>query len=191
MGHREALLDGAVRCIREKGYARTTARDIVAASGTNLGSIGYHYGSTEALLNAAVLAAIGEFGATLAQAMTAEDDPDAGMLERFERYWTRVLEAFAANRQVWLASFDLFMLLDRVPEVRTALAQGLGDGRTVWAALLHGIDADREPRAAFTVGALHQALLTGILVQWLVDPEHAPTGRDLADGLRRLAADAR
>ena len=37
-------------CLREKGYAHTTARDIVAASSTNLASIGYHYGSTKALL---------------------------------------------------------------------------------------------------------------------------------------------
>jgi AcrR family transcriptional regulator len=69
MGHREDLLAGAVRCLREKGYSRTTARAIVAASGTNLGSIGYHYGSTEALLNAAVMQAIDEFGTELAHAM--------------------------------------------------------------------------------------------------------------------------
>ncbi len=62
MSHREDLLDGAVRCLREKGYAQTTARDIVAASGTNLASIGYHYGSTKALLNAAVRRAMDDFG---------------------------------------------------------------------------------------------------------------------------------
>ena len=54
MGHREALLDGARRCLLERGYARTTARDLVAASGTNLASIGYHFGSKEALLNGAM-----------------------------------------------------------------------------------------------------------------------------------------
>src|SRR6478672_3691791 len=69
MGHREDLLAGAVRCLREKGYAHTTARDIVAASGTNLASIGYHYGSTKALLNAAVLAAMDEFGEEMARAI--------------------------------------------------------------------------------------------------------------------------
>ena len=42
MSHKEDLLAGAVACLREKGYAHTTARDIVAASGTNLASIGYH-----------------------------------------------------------------------------------------------------------------------------------------------------
>jgi AcrR family transcriptional regulator len=51
MGHREALLAGARRCLLERGYARTTARDLVAASDTNLASIGYHFGSNEALLN--------------------------------------------------------------------------------------------------------------------------------------------
>ena len=69
MSHKEDLLAGAVACLREKGYAHTTARDIVAASGTNLASIGYHYGSTKALLNAAVLQALEEFGEQMAQAM--------------------------------------------------------------------------------------------------------------------------
>ena len=74
VSHREDLLAGAVACLREKGYAHTTARDIVAASGTNLASIGYHYGSTKALLNAAVLQALDEFGEQMAQAMKADDE---------------------------------------------------------------------------------------------------------------------
>ncbi len=86
MGHREDLLAGAVRCLREKGYAHTTARDIVAASGTNLASIGYHYGSTRALLNTAVLAAMDEFGEEMARAI-GEPDPGQSALERFERAW--------------------------------------------------------------------------------------------------------
>jgi AcrR family transcriptional regulator len=99
MGHRDDLLAGAVRCLREKGYAHTTARDIVAASGTNLGSIGYHYGSTEALLNAAVMKAIGDFGDDLGQTMATAVDPRATPLDRFEQYWRLVLETFSANRQ--------------------------------------------------------------------------------------------
>ena len=71
MGHREDLLAGAKKALLEKGYARTTARDIVAASGTNLGSIGYHYGSTEALMNAAMLSAIEEWGDAFGAALAA------------------------------------------------------------------------------------------------------------------------
>src|SRR3989442_906316 len=61
MGHREDLLTAARRLLEEKGYARTTARDLVAASGTNLASIGYHFGSKEALLNEAIGEAVAEW----------------------------------------------------------------------------------------------------------------------------------
>ena len=102
MSHREDLLAGAVRCLRERGYAHTTARDIVAASGTNLASIGYHYGSTKALLNAAVLAAMDDFGGEMARAI-GEPDPGQSALERFEQFWTRVIDSFRTSSQVWLS----------------------------------------------------------------------------------------
>jgi hypothetical protein len=49
-------------------------RDIVAASGTNLASIGCHYGSVWALLNAAVLAAIQEWADRLTRTTTTAID---------------------------------------------------------------------------------------------------------------------
>jgi AcrR family transcriptional regulator len=189
MGHREDLLAGAVACLRAKGYARTTARDIVAASGTNLGSIGYHYGSLEALLNAAVLAAIDEWGAQLSAAMAAGIDPAAPFPRRFEQYWAAVLGSFDAYRQVWAATFDLFVVGERVPEIRDAIGAGLQDGRLASAQLLHGIDPEAEPAKAQAVGSVHQALLSGVLVQWLTDPDRAPSASDLAGGLRVIAED--
>ena len=62
MGNREALLAGAKRCLIEKGYARTTARDIAAASGVSLAAIGYHFGSKDALMNQAIYEFVGEWG---------------------------------------------------------------------------------------------------------------------------------
>src|SRR2546430_13970273 len=53
--HRDQLIKGAMKCLQTKGYARTTARDIAAASEANLASIGYHFGSKEALLNEAMI----------------------------------------------------------------------------------------------------------------------------------------
>src|SRR5687767_6688051 len=55
ISHREDLIEGAIKCLRTKGYARTTARDIAAASGAGLASIGYHFGSKDALLAKALL----------------------------------------------------------------------------------------------------------------------------------------
>jgi AcrR family transcriptional regulator len=49
-GHGEALREAARELVRTKGLSRTTARDLVSASGTNLRSIGYHFGSKDALM---------------------------------------------------------------------------------------------------------------------------------------------
>ena len=190
MGHREDLLAGAVRCLREKGYARTTARDIVAASGANLGSIGYHYGSTEALLNAAVLQAVDEWGTQLGQAMAAGIDPAASFPQRFEQYWTAIIESFGEYREVWRATFDLFQAADRSAQIHQALAEGLQDGRMAWATLLHGIDPETDPARAQAVGSLHQALLSGLLVQWLIDPDRAPSAAELTVALLAITEDA-
>ena len=188
MGHREDLLAGAVRCLREKGYGRTTARDIVAASGTNLASIGYHYGSTQALLNAAVFQAMEDFGAEIGQVMSADAGLAGPVLERFERFWTRVIDSFRADPEVWAATFDVFSAAQRDPEIRAAVAQGLDDGRALWARAIYGLDPDGDDQGtARGVGSLHQALLSGVLVQWLIDPGRAPSAADLAAALQAIA----
>jgi AcrR family transcriptional regulator len=194
VGHREDLLTGAVRCLREKGYARTTARDIVAASGANLASIGYHYGSTRALLNAAVFQAMADFGTEIQQVLSAEASRGGSALERIERFWAHVIDSFRANPELWLATFDVFGVAQRDPEIRAVVADGLDDGRALWARALYGLDADRDDQGvARAVGSLHQALFSGVLTQWLIDPDRAPSATDLAAALqaitRQLATD--
>jgi AcrR family transcriptional regulator len=200
MSHREDLLAGAVRCLREKGYARTTARDIVAASGTNLASIGYHYGSTQALMNAAVIQAMDEFGTQIAQAIGygpggTGPDAEATMIERFERFWAHAIGSFQADAEVWMATFDAFSVAQRNPEVRTALADGIEDGRLLWAKALYGPDPldgpdalDAGPGATRAIGSVFQALISGVLVQWLLDPARAPSAAELATALSAIGA---
>jgi AcrR family transcriptional regulator len=188
MGHREDLLAGAVRCLREKGYARTTARDIVAASGTNLASIGYHYGSTQALLNAAVFQVMEDFGAEIRQAMGADGGPGGPAPERFHRFWAHVIDSFRTNPEVWRATFDVFGAAQHDPQIRAGVAQGLEDGRSLWASALYGLEPDGDDHGvARAVGSLHQALLSGVLIQWLIDPDRAPAAADLAAALQAIA----
>jgi len=186
MGHREDLLAGAKRCLYERGYAHTTARDIVAASGTNLASIGYHFGSMEALLNAAMLAVIEDWGDELAHYLAADIDPAASQLERFESTWTRVIASFTTHRQMWIATFEALAQAERSPKVRAFLGDALQEGREGLAALFQNIDAAADPQAAHAVGSFYQALLSGVWVQWLIDPERAPSGRDMAQALQLI-----
>jgi AcrR family transcriptional regulator len=182
VGHREDLLAGAKQCLYEKGYARTTARDIVAASGTNLASIGYHYGSKEALLNAALFEAIGEWG-DQAETAISGDDP----VERFAQFFGQILDSVPERRHIWQATFDMFGQIDRLPQAREMIAMGLGEARKQWAALLAGIDPETQPEQAAAVGSIFQALLSGLLVQALVDPDRTPTAEQLTEGMRTIA----
>ncbi len=186
MGHREDLLAGAKRCLYERGYAHTTARDIVAASGTNLASIGYHFGSMEALLNAAMLAAIEDWGTEIEHALVTDIDPAATQIERFELLWTRVIASFSTHRQLWIATFEATAQAERSPEVRAFLGDALQEGRQGLAALFQNIDATADPQTAHMVGSFYQALLSGVWVQWLIDPERAPSGRDMARALQLI-----
>jgi len=186
MGHREDLLKGAKRCLYERGYAHTTARDIVAASGTNLASIGYHFGSMEALLNAAMIEAIEEWSVALERALTESAVPAAAGAERFEAIWARIIESFATHRQLWVATVEALVRAERSPEMRAFLAGALQEGREGLAALFQNIDPAADPELARKVGSFYQALLTGVWVQWLVDTERAPSAADLAVALRML-----
>jgi AcrR family transcriptional regulator len=186
MGHREELLAGAKRALYEKGYAHTTARDIVALSGTNLGSIGYHYGSTQALLTAAMISAMEDWGETLQAALTAEqpDDPRDPMV----RFWRRVIGSITEHRQLWLASVEVMTAAERNDELRALLAAGLAEGRRGMAALVTGIPEDQLDEATVrTVGAAQMALMSGVVTQWLTDPASAPGPEEIVAGVRALS----
>ncbi|MFI8263623.1 MULTISPECIES: TetR/AcrR family transcriptional regulator [unclassified Streptomyces] len=193
MGHREDLLIGAKRCLIELGYGRTTARDIVKASGANLASIGYHYGSKEALLNQALMAAISESGDELISVSSASTASDLSPLERFEDIWTRLITHFPNYRQVWVASFEALAQADHAPVVRQALADGIEQGRegitSVFddAGLLKNLTGPLSDSDKRALGSFYQALFMGVMAQLLVDPDRAPSGSDIANALRILS----
>jgi AcrR family transcriptional regulator len=186
MGNREALLEGAKHCLYEKGYARTTARDISTAAGTSLAAIGYHYRSTEALLNAALFQIMKEWGDEMSQALAADDLAGTGPLERFEAVWERIIDSFRSHRALWAMQLEALTQSQHQPDVRAQLAGGLAAGRLGLAELFDVSPAPATPAVTAAVGAFHQALLTGVLTQWLIDPEQAPSAADLTAALRRV-----
>jgi AcrR family transcriptional regulator len=183
MGNREALLEGAKKCLSEKGYARTTARDIAAASGVSLAAIGYHFGTTEALLNEAVFAGIGQWAEELGRLLAEQAGNDGTVLEKFEAVWTRVIQSFANHRGVLAASYEIMVRAEEVPEVRRRLAAAMEGARIALAELFTDVDAQAEPERARQVGSFYYAILSGLMTQWLVDPDNAPSGSDLAAAL--------
>ena len=185
MGNREALLAGAKRCLIEKGYARTTARDIAAASGVSLAAIGYHFGSKDALMNQAIYEFVGEWGDEVQRALGAEGALDAEPLKRFESIMGRTIESFSGPaRGMWAAQMELLSPMEHNEELRTFLAGVQRDAAGGLAELFLGIDAAQDPEAARTAGSVLHALFIGIIVKWFMDPDQALSARELTEGLR-------
>ncbi|MCE0768718.1 TetR/AcrR family transcriptional regulator [Pseudonocardia sp. RS11V-5] len=187
MGHREDLLDGAADCLYEKGFGRTTARDVVAVSGTNLASIGYHFGSKEALLTEAAVRGAADWAEALDRAL-AQVDPTASPEERVAQTWTAVVDLFTRERRLWVTYVESLAESARSPRLHDALVGAQHRTREELASMFHALpddpaEADHRTRV---LGGFYQALLTGLMVQWVVDPEAAPTGADVAEAIGML-----
>jgi AcrR family transcriptional regulator len=186
MGNREDLLAGAKQCLMEKGYSGTTARDIAAAAGTSLASIGYHFRSTKALLNAALIEAMEEWGKEIEQTLAADTSLDGTPAQRFEATWTRIIESYVRLRPLWAIQFELIAQMDRLPELREAFVSANRQAKLGLAALFENLDPAVDEKKAMAVGSFYQALLGGMATQWLVDPNHAPSAHDLLEALRTI-----
>ncbi|MER6579141.1 helix-turn-helix domain-containing protein [Nonomuraea sp. NPDC001023] len=173
MGVPEDLLAATKQCLSERGYARTTVRDIIAVSGSNLAAINYHFRSKDALLTQAMIEVTGEAVAEILKAFPADSK------EWFEAFWGELIESFRTNPTVWRANVETLAQASHLPDVRARLAEGQALAQRELSARLPGHDE---------AGA--QVLLTlfiGLLVRWQIDPDNAPMAHDLATGLRAVA----
>ncbi|MFJ2768185.1 TetR/AcrR family transcriptional regulator [Streptomyces sp. NPDC087300] len=191
MGHREDLLEGAKRCLLEKGFVRTTAREIVKESGTNLASIGYHYGSKDALLVEAFLALIEEMTGAFGDAPPGGGGGEVGSFERFEEAWAGVIRSFPESRSLWMLNLEVITQGDRLAGVRELLAKAQVEGRRGLASIFTGVRESAVPDDVVEAeGRFYSILLNGLLVQWLFDPETATSAEQLTEGMRRVMARA-
>lgn len=187
-GHRERLLEAAIVCLQEKGYARTTSRDLVAASGTNLASIGYHFESKERLLNIAVAEAFQRWLKPLI-ALAAEPGP-ATPLERLQRSVSGVMDTIEENRSLVAACLEAWAQMSRSDDLRAEMMATYDDFHQVIAATTR--DAFAEIGAtdvdADTLAALIIALFDGLLVQWQLDPERTPSPEGITEAAQGALA---
>lgn len=182
--HRQRLIEGALKCLREKGYAQTTARDIAAASNANLGSIGYHFGSKDALLGEALSEGLRQWTQYFLSRVLARES--AGPLEHLRTFWSGAAESVEGQQGLILAFIEALPAAARSPVLRAQLADLLEETRrasqaTIKAAI-PGAEALDE-RTARTLASLLIAVIDGLALQWLIDPERAPTGEELTGAL--------
>lgn len=178
MGTREDLLAAAKRCLAERGYARTTVRDIVAASGSNLAAINYHFGTRDKLLNQAMM----ESSAAAVQQIldslpTDADDPT----DRLHTFFQQLITSFTEDHALWSANVESLAQALHSPDLRSEFGSAQALARTELARRFAAADKDSH------LGAVLQTMIGGLLAQHLVDPDNAPTAADIISGLRALA----
>ena len=181
--HRELLLDAARHCLETKGYARTTARDLVAASGTNLASIGYHFGSKEALPNEAIAGAFAEWTDEVNRAV--RETPADAPVERLLDGWREMLGRTEANRPLIVANLEAMAQVARSPELRARMADAYETCRAKIAEVVEESLPEDSGVDARAVAAFIVAVVDGITLQRMADPERAPTGDQLVEALGR------
>lgn len=181
--HRDRLIAGALECVQDRGYARTTSRDIARAARANVGSITYHFGSKDALLAVAIgegfrrwteelVAVLGYSGSSLRDAIDAAAETMVTAFEQRRPLLVGLLESLSA------AMHD--------DSIRAQLATGYADARDAWRSLLVGTAGERPAADVDSSAGLVVALLDGLVVQWLISPETFPDTATIASAMLAL-----
>jgi AcrR family transcriptional regulator len=187
LNNREALLLGAKKCLLEKGYNRTTARDITSAAGVSLAAIGYHFSSKDALLTEALLLAFGEWDEDLQRALRKAVPAQVTPAHRFEAIWAEIMATFASHRSLWVANFEIFAQMVGQPDAQKVIADKLHMARTGLAAMfLNQDESTISQHTEQTIGTFLHVLLSGLVLQWLIDPVSSLSAKALTESLRAM-----
>jgi AcrR family transcriptional regulator len=179
--NRDQLIEGALRCLERLPAERITARAIADESGANLASIGYHFGSKDDLMTAAVVEGLDRWLVEIERMLG--DLRSTTAAERFRRA-NDVIEK-TRQSHVGLAQ-TFFAAVAKAPHdarVREQLAEGFRKTRPAVAALLElGTD-----QAGLDAAGLALAQFYGLLLQTLLDPALAIDCDRLQQAQRRLS----
>jgi AcrR family transcriptional regulator len=184
MGNREALLDGAKRCLLQKGYAKTTARDIAEAAGVSLAAIGYHFGSKDSLLEQAFMAAMEDW---LEDGEDPHRELPTGSIEQFRAFFEEILAGFPERRSLLRLNMEMGLEGAHNESLGRFMAGAVQFGRLELAKEFQGLTPERDGKLAQSVGSFYSVLMTGLVAQYLMDRENFPDASDLAEGLLYIA----
>ena len=176
--HRTRLLTAARDLLRENAYGDITARDLVAASGTNLGSIGYHFGSKEALLNEAIGLALEEWAEMIIG--LAPPGPQPGLLA-WLNLLGKVLDDYEQIRPYYQAFIEALARSARSPQLRRQLADHYNRQRDRITSWLTAASSGAIPSShARHLSSALIGIADGLLIQSFVDRGDVPTSGELA-----------
>ena len=184
---KDRLLQGALTCIAQQGYAATSSRDIARAAGANVASINYHFGSKDTLVNAALSQCFGMWNQRVEQAFEAA----AGLAPRDQlgAILHAAIDSFADLRSSVHACVESYAPALRSQELRERLAAGYAGVResAVRLATQHMGDVGMAaPQNLAAIASVLMAVCDGLMLQWIADPQATPNAAETLDALSAL-----
>ncbi len=178
------IATAAAELVAELGWDAVTTRAVAARAGVNQGLIHYHFGSMQALLQAAVVAALEAETSGAAQPFT-EGTFGAGLTGAFD-----AVDHFDPRSPSAILLVEAMVRAMRDPHIAEAIVGSLQAFRDLvatrvrLAAATGEIPADVSPIAT---GTLVAATLDGVLLHRIIDPSTDVAG--VREMLLRLALD--
>jgi AcrR family transcriptional regulator len=187
---RSALLDAAKRLVFERGYARTSVRDLVTEADANLGAVNYHFGSREKLLNQALLEFFLEWGESVGEVEVA---PGMGPLEQLAVRGRAMVDGIPSAQPLFVVFLEGVLQSRHSPELRRELAEHYARQREQASERIRSSPGgeDLPPRTVEVIASYLLAVADGMQIHALVEPDSVPTGNELAAFYEGLAAAAR
>jgi len=186
MGNREDLLAGARQVILERGVAKATARDIAAAAGVSLAAIGYHFGSKDELISAALTESLGS-GIGDAMESVVHEAAALPLIDGFATLFDRMPEIFAANRETLVASFENSVMVWRDAAASRTLAGAMDEAHLGIVDVLRSARPDLDPADLDAIAKLEFVLVQSLGLLWIISPDSLPTGEELARAVAAIA----
>lgn len=182
--NRDKLLDGALACLRDRGYGNTSSRDIARAARVNVASINYHFGSKDALLDDALGRCFSTWNQRVQQAFdqSAATTPDGQIRAVLEA----TVDSFEQIRAAVYACVESYAPALRSEVLRERLAAGYADVRQ------HSVDLARTalagtdvepPEGLPSIVSVLMAVIDGLMIQWIADPSAIPRSAEVLQAL--------
>jgi len=168
---RQRIFDGAMECIGQKGYEKTTIDEIITASGVSKGSLYYHFQDKRDIF----LELTGFILAEHRQSLEEIEQQDASPWEKISGTIVGVFEKLRAGTSRFVAGMELVSLAQRDPAIKEIQIQV----NSLYQEFFSRQIAEGNERGEFLVADVEKtsfllyALLDGVFLRSMVQPDYA------------------
>lgn len=174
---RQSIIDKARELIMAQGVKGTSIADIARTTGMSKGTLFYYYPSKNNLIFDVTDQHFEQVTRTLVKVMTARKNEDPR--ELFKLGFTGIINEAARGQ------LNLYLVQDAVTgneELKERFKQKYEDWRQMMLQLLKDIFPDNDEKELVLYASILVAVLDGLIIQWLLDPEQVPVA-EIADCL--------